>query len=144
MTEIIFIVVKPKTKNKYIQNDPQSCANNLALNQKNRIVQLIRETDPVVHRQIRKLQQNVYVFVENCKRFYLYSKRRNISTNYLKQKKWHRFKRKKANKTINTQLKVDLNDQIARVQTEIVNEIVNFPKQQKGCIQIRNQTGFQK
>lgn len=69
--------------------------------------------------------------LKTAKDFIYIQKTINISTNYLKQKSGTDLNAKNANQTIKTQLIVDLNDQIARLQMKIVNEIVSFLKQTK-------------
>lgn len=74
MTEIIFIVVKPKKKAKTHDMTNLHSANAFGVKtRKKGIVQLIREkTDPVVHRQIRKLSSKMFMYLLKTAKDFIY------------------------------------------------------------------------
>lgn len=80
------------------------------------------KTDPVVHRQIRKLFSKMFMYLlKTCKRFYLYSNNTtNISNHYLKQKMGTKMRLQKKLEAESWFLCPHF-----RPQKEI-NEIVNF------------------
>lgn len=80
MTEIIFIVVKPKKKLKHTQNDPQSAL--IWRNAPERIKKQMGlfswyvKTDPVVHRQIRKLFSKMFMYLLKTAKDFIYIRKK--------------------------------------------------------------------
>lgn len=101
MTEIIFIVVKQKTE-KYTltQNGPQSALTIWRYTRKKntRLFSWYVKTDPVVHRQIRKLFSKMFMYLLKTAKDFIYIQK--IQTYLLKfwkpQNERNRFNRKNA------------------------------------------------
>lgn len=87
MTEIIFIVVKPKKTKKQTQNDPQSALiwrNTLERRKKQMglFSWYVKKTDPVFHRQIRKLFSKMFMYLLKTAKDFIYIRKTKIRQTY--------------------------------------------------------------
>lgn len=93
MTEIIFIVVKPKKTKTHAKWPNQSALiwrNALEMKKQMGLFSWYVKTDPVVHRQIRKLFSKMFMYLLKTAKDFIYIRKKNttnISTHHLKRKK---------------------------------------------------------